>query len=367
MTIPKTLSEVKTNYKQLWVLVLLGCIVYACKKGSEAAPDLFPGFTRPANFPEPVYDFSRNPVTKDGFELGKRLFYEPRLSRNNTIACGSCHIQSASFTHHGHDVSHGIDDRLGTRNPQPIVNMAWQKEFFWDGGVFHLDLSPVNAITSPVEMDETVPNVLRKLREHPEYPALFKKAFGTDQITDEYFFKALSQFMVMAVSANSRYDQVMRRENGTAFTDAEQKGYVFFRENCGSCHQEPLFTDLSYRNNGLAPNRANDTGRDSVTLNPADRYKFKVPSLRNWQYTAPYMHDGRFLTLNRMLEHYRNGVTDSETLDPVFRQPGGTPGIPMTEEEKEHLTAFLQTLNDREFVTNPLLSEPELGGGMIVK
>lgn len=350
------------NMKKLCVLGILVGLVFACKKGSDVLPDVFAGFTKPANFPEPEYDFSRNPVTEAGFELGKRLFYEPRLSRNNTIACGSCHIQSASFTHHGHDVSHGIDDRLGTRNPMPIVNLAWQREFFWDGGVFDLDLSPVNAITSPVEMDETVPNVIRKLREHPDYPALFKKAFGTEEITDARLFKALSQFMLMAVSADTKYDKVMRNEEGAAFTEAEKKGYVFFKQRCATCHSEPLLTDRSYRNNGLQPNRVNDIGRDSVTLNPRDRYAFKVPSLRNWQYTAPYMHDGRFLTLNRVLEHYRSGIVDSETLDPIFRQPDGRIGIPMTDEEKENLMAFLQTLNDREFVTNPLFAEPEMGG-----
>src|SRR5690606_21237123 len=134
--------------KKLLVLGILVALVIACKKGNDVLPDVFAGFESPANFPEPEYDFSRNPVTEAGFELGRRLFYEPRFSRNNTIACGSCHIQSASFTHHVHDVSHGIDERLGTRNPMPIVNMAWQREFFWDGGVFDLDLAAINAITS---------------------------------------------------------------------------------------------------------------------------------------------------------------------------------------------------------------------------
>ncbi|WP_293916229.1 MULTISPECIES: cytochrome-c peroxidase [unclassified Sphingobacterium] len=351
--------------KKISVLLILSLLIWACKKGEDALPDLFPGFKKSAHFPDPVYDFSRNEISREGFELGKRLFYEPRLSRNNTIACGSCHIQSAAFTHHGHDVSHGIDDRLGTRNPMPIMNMAWQKEFFWDGGVFDLDLAAVNAITNPVEMDETVPNVLRKLRAHPEYPALFKKAFGSEEITDARFFKALSQFMLMAVSDQSKYDKVRRNEDGASFTASEQKGYLFFQKNCSTCHSEPLFTDRTYRNNGLAPNRSNDIGRDSVTLNPADKYKFKVPSLRNLAYTAPYMHDGRFLTLNRVIEHYRNGMVDSPTLDPVFRQKDGRLGIPMTEEEKEDLLAFLNTLNDRAFVTNPLLAGPEIGGFVV--
>ncbi|MGJ1285741.1 cytochrome-c peroxidase [Sphingobacterium spiritivorum] len=351
--------------KKISVLLVLTLLIWACKKGEDTLPDLFPGFMKSAHFPDPVYDFSRNEISSEGFELGKRLFYEPRLSRNNTIACGSCHIQSAAFTHHGHDVSHGIDDRLGTRNPMPIMNMAWQKEFFWDGGVFDLDLAAVNAITNPVEMDETVPNVLRKLRAHPEYPALFKRAFGSEEITDARFFKALSQFMLMAVSDQSKYDKVRRNEEGASFTASEQRGYLFFQKNCSTCHSEPLFTDRSYRNNGLEPNRSNDIGRDSVTLNPADKYKFKVPSLRNLAYTAPYMHDGRFLTLNRVIEHYRSGMVDSPTLDTVFRKQDGRLGIPMTEQEKEDLLAFLNTLNDRAFVTNSLLAEPETGGFLV--
>jgi cytochrome c peroxidase len=334
--------------------------VLAACHSDEEEPALFRGFVQPDGFPETTYDFSRNEVTQEGFELGKKLFFEPRLSRNNTIACGSCHIQTAAFTHHGHDVSHGIDDQLGIRNPMPIMNMAWSKEFFWDGGVFDLDFAAINAITSPVEMDENVPNVLRKLREHPEYPALFKKAFGTEEITDARFFKALSQYMLMAVSDNAEYDKIRRNEVGHSFTEAELAGYQFFQKNCASCHEEPLLTDKTFRNNGLAPNHVDDLGRFDVTLNEADRYKFKVPSLRNWQYTGPYMHDGRFLTLNRVIEHYRNGMVDSETLDPAFRNEDGTIGIKMTEEEKENLIAFLNTLNDRDFVSNPLLAEPAI-------
>ncbi|MCE7057431.1 cytochrome-c peroxidase [Algoriphagus sp. AGSA1] len=339
------------------VAVFLAVLIFSCSPGEEL-PERFSGFVQPQGFPEASYDFSRNEVTKEGFELGKRLFFEPRLSRNNTIACGSCHIQSAAFTHHGHDVSHGIDDLLGIRNPMPIMNLAWGEEFFWDGGVFDLDLAAVNAITSPVEMDENVPNVLKKLREHPEYPDLFKKAFGTAEITDARFFKALSQYMLLAVSDNSDYDKVRRNEAGAAFSPQQLAGYRVFAKNCASCHAEPLLTDQSYRNNGLAPNHINDQGRFEVTLNDADRYKFKVPSLRNWQYTGPYMHDGRFLTLNRVIEHYRTGMVDSETLDPVFRNADGSIGIAISDVEKDNLIEFLNILNDRDFVTDPLLAEP---------
>ncbi len=346
------------------ICILLFIGVFACHSGEEE-PELFQGFVQPEGFPEPDYDFSGNEITKDGFELGKKLFFEPRLSRNNTIACGSCHIQSAAFTHHGHDVSHGIDDQLGIRNPMPIMNMAWSKEFFWDGGVFNLDLAAINAITSPVEMDENVPNVLKKLRDHPEYPGLFKKVFGTEEITDVRFFKALSQYMLLAVSDNSDYDKVRRNESGAAFSAKQLSGYQVFLAKCASCHEEPLLTDKTYRNNGLTPNHIDDVGRYDVTLNEADKYKFKVPSLRNWQYTAPYMHDGRFLTLNRVIEHYRTGMVDSESLDPAFRNADGSIGIKMTDEEKNNLIEFLSTLNDRGFVTNPLLAEPVLNSSII--
>lgn len=351
--------------KKIWVFICILLFLWACKKDGVVS-EIFPGFVKPSNFPEPTYDFSRNQVTEDGFELGRRLFYEPRFSRNNTIACGSCHIQSAAFTHHSHDVSHGIDDRLGIRNPMPIMNLAWHSEFFWHGGVPHLDESPINAIQSEVEMDETVPNIIIKLREHPEYPELFRKAFGTTEITDARIFKALSQFMNMAVSSNSKYDKVMRKEAAAVFTEKELKGYQFFQKNCTSCHTEPLFTDLSYRNNGLQPNKVDDQGRYTATLNPDDKYRFKVPSLRNLEYTAPYMHDGRFLTLNRVLEHYRNGMIDSPTLDPIFRRADGSIGIPMTDEEKDNLLEFLKTLGDKDFLTNKWLSEPEISSGFVV-
>lgn len=330
----------------------------SCKKDSEELEETFVGFKQADYFPAPTYNMMRNPVTKAGFELGKKLFYDPRLSRDNSISCGSCHIQSAAFTHHGHDVSHGIDDRLGTRNALSIMNMAWGKQFFWDGGVFDLDLVPVNAITSHVEMDETVPNVVTKLRSYPEYPALFQKAFGTDQISDASFLKALSLFMLMVISDQSKYDQVQKGQ--AVFTEQELAGYQLFQAKCATCHTEPLFTDRSFRNNGLPPSVIKDKGRYNVTLNPDDEYKFLVPSIRNLTFTAPYMHDGRFLTLDRVLEHYRSGMVDSKTLDPIFRQADGSIGIPMNDIQKDQLLQFLKTLDDYEFISNPLLSESNI-------
>lgn len=311
-------------------------------------------FQQPENFPVPAYHFETNPVSKAGFELGRKLFYEPRLSRNNTISCGSCHIQSSAFTQHGHDVSHGIDDRLGSRNSPPIMNLAWNTTLMWDGGVFDLDLQPIVPITNHVEMDETVENVISKLQAHPDYPGLFKSAFGTTEITTARMMKSLSQFMVMCVSSESKYDSVQRGE-GRTFTAEEEAGYTLFKAKCATCHAEPLFTDQSFRNNGIAIGLNDDKGRFAVTLNESDKYKFKVPSLRNLDFTAPYMHDGRFYTLDAVLDHYSSNVQNTQNLDPILQN--GQLGIALTAEEKIKIKAFLKTLNDRVFISNKLLSE----------
>ncbi|MET3114921.1 cytochrome c peroxidase [Pedobacter sp. CG_S7] len=340
------------------VLALFGLFILACKKDSSIKEqiDTFLGFQKPGNFPEPDYNFANNPITQEGFELGRALFYEPRLSRDNTISCGSCHIQSAAFTQHGHDVSHGIDDRLGTRNSPPIMNLAWNKSFMWGGGIYDLDLQPIVPITTHEEMDENLKNVMNKLSKLPKYLELFKSAYGSENITTAKFMKALSQFMLMCVSSNAKYDKVMRKEGGAVFTAEEQEGYVLFKQKCASCHSEPLFTDGSFRNNGLGISPVNDKGLYTATLKETDLYTFKVPSLRNLQYTAPFMHDGRFLSLAAVLEHYNAEVQPTRNLDPLLNQEN-KPGITLPEVEKVKLAAFLSTLNDTEFIKNTLLSE----------
>nr|WP_199119067.1 cytochrome c peroxidase [Pedobacter sp. ASV28] len=340
-----------------YLLVIL-CFVFACKKSEviQEKIETFLGFQTPKNFPEPIYRIANNTVTKAGFELGRKLFYDPRLSRNNTISCGSCHIQSSAFTQHGHDVSHGIDDRLGTRNSPPIMNLAWNKAFMWGGGVYDLDLQPIVPITTHEEMDENLENVLNKLKAVPAYREKFKAAFGTEEITTAAFMKALSQFMIMCISSNSKYDKVMRKEGNISFSTTELEGYQLFKDKCGNCHTEPLFTDGEFRNNGLAPSPINDLGLYTATLVNGDKYKFKVPSLRNLKYTAPYMHDGRFLTLDAVFQHYTNEVQVLVNLDPLLNKNGNR-GISISNDEKTKLTAFLNTLNDEEFINNKLLAE----------
>ena len=338
------------KFKIIGLVFFLAAII-ACKKEITQA---FTGFSSPDYFPTPVYNFNNNPITEDGFVLGRKLFYDASLSANNTISCGFCHIQTSAFTQHGHSVSHGIFDSLGTRNTPPIMNLAWSPSLMWDGGIADLDLQPIAPITNHVEMGNTMDNVLKTLRNSPVYPQLFQKAFGTPEITTTRLLKALSQFMLMCVSNQSKYDSVIRHQ--ATFTETENAGYAIFKKNCSGCHKEPLFTDYSFRNNGLSPNNINDVGRYDITLQDNDRYKFKVPSLRNLYYTAPYMHDGRFLTLDGVLDFYTGQVTDAANLDPLLKQNGHL-GFSLSNTERQQLLAFLQTLNDKNFVENKMLSE----------
>lgn len=338
--------------RNLAILFAFLIFIAACKddKITETATPLpFEGFKKPAHFPEPAYNLASNPVTKEGFELGRKLFYDGILSRDGSISCGSCHIQYSAFTQHGHNVSHGIDDRLGTRNSPPTQNLAWSTSFFWDGGVFNLDLFSMSPIENPVEMDEKLPHVISKLNNHPLYPALFEKAFGSREVTGANLMKALSQFMLMLVSADSRYDKYMQGDT-SVLSATEKKGMQLFMANCNTCHTAPLFTDNKFHNNGLL--QTADKGRSIITLNPEDQYKFKTPSLRNAEKTTPYMHDGRFETLEEVLKHYHSGVRPSATLDPLL-----TNGIRLSTEEQEQVVAFLKTLTDSKFITDKRFSE----------
>lgn len=313
--------------------------------------------TLPSNFPPMAYNVSENPPTKYGFELGKKLFYDGKLSANGFISCGFCHEQRFSFTHHGHQFSHGIDDLQGTRNTPSIANMAFFQEFAWDGATNHLDLFPIIPITNEVEMGETMTSVLQKLQADEAYQKDFNAAFEEGGVSHTNFLKALAQFMVMMVSYNSKYDKYVRNEDGVSLTDQELQGLSIFQEKCASCHTTDLFSDGTFRNNGLPPNpNINDLGRAEVSGSPSDNYKFKVPSLRNVALTAPYMHDGRFGSLESVLNFYQNGVQDSPTLDPLLKN-GNALGISLNDDEKLALIAFLGTLTDDEFITDKRFAE----------
>lgn len=341
--------------KKYSIIFIFAMLVFACSKGLNEQQYI--DFPKPAFFPNPVYDFENNQLTNEGFQLGLKLFYDPMLSADNTISCASCHIQTSGFTHHGHEVSHGIYNRFGTRNAPAIANLAWSPTFMHDGGIFDLDLQPIAPITNPVEMDESVENVLIKIRNTPAYIPLFKKAFNDDTISTAHFLKALSQFMLMCVSDHAKYDSVKRGES--SFTAQEQKGYDIFLQHCNSCHTEPLFTDYSFKNNGVPINfRYHDKGRSLVTLNPADDYKFKVPSLRNLAFSPPFMHDGSINNLDEVFNHYVYLMEETPNIDPVFFRPGKNPGIDLSKDEQADLKVFLLTLNDYRFVTDKKFALP---------
>lgn len=309
-------------------------------------------FSVPHGWPQPVYTFQNNQLTQAGFELGRKLFYDTRLSADNTISCGTCHQQFAAFAHLDHTVSHGIHELLGTRNSPALFNIAWQPGFFWDGGVNNIENQPINPMQNPVEMDQPVSETITKLSADEQYRSMFNTVFGSDTINSQRIFRALAQFMAAMVSDNSKYDQYTRGE--ATLTEQELHGLTLVREKCEGCHKEPLFSDYSYRNNGLTVNTTyNDSGRAHITQDPADSHKFKVPSLRNVARSSPYMHDGRFSTLDAVLEHYRSGIYQWPNVDPLVKD-----GITMSDQDKADIIAFLNTLTDETFLHDPRFSEP---------
>jgi cytochrome c peroxidase len=310
-------------------------------------------FYIPKKWKNPTYDFTKNPLSNAKIELGKALFYDGILSKDSTISCATCHSQYTAFTHVDHDLSHGIEDRIGTRNSPALMNLAWQPIFMWDGAINHLDMQALAPISHPDEMGETMENVVKKLQNSPIYPAAFYTAFGDSTVTGERTLKAISQFLLTLVSANSKYDKVMRKE--AKFTEQQKSGYALFQKNCSSCHQEPLFTTHKFENNGLSIDTTlNDFGRIKITQNVADTRKFKVPTLRNLEFSYPYMHDGRFKKIAEVLNHYTKGIEESPTLAADLRQP-----ITLTANQKIDLTAFLLTLTDKEFLFNRAYSYPK--------
>ncbi|MEO6314867.1 MAG: cytochrome-c peroxidase [Chitinophagaceae bacterium] len=309
-------------------------------------------FVVPAGWPSPVYDFKKNPLTRQGFELGRKLFYDEKLSKDSTISCAGCHQQFGGFSTYDHNLSHGFNNSLTTRNAPALQNLAWQKEFMWDGGITHLDLQPLAPLTAINEMGETLANVVKKLNRDTAYKRMFTAAFGAPVITTQKMTMALSQFVLMLVSSNSKYDKVTRGE--AEFSLPEKLGYEIFQRKCRSCHATPLFTDLSYRNTGLqADSTLADYGRMKITGNKKDSLKFKVPSLRNVAITFPYGHDGRFFSLQNVYEHYRNKMQVTADTDSLLQQK-----IPLSNYETSQLTAFLRTLTDTSFLKNPAFAPP---------
>lgn len=335
------------NMKYFIFILFLTGLVWSCNKETDSRIDY--QFTKPDHFPPTTYNLAGNPISEKGFKLGKKLFNDPILSNDYSIACSNCHVKSVAFTDPQHRLSLGVNERQGTRNTPSIANMAFMKEFVWDGGIIHLDFVPPNAIENPNEMDLKLDHLITRLNKHHEYPALFRNVFkGIDSITTPYVLKALSQYQLLLISSNSKYDHYV--QGLEKLTLEESNGKKLFDEKCSVCHSGPLFTNQSYQNNGLDL-IFSDEGRARITETSKDMGKFKVPSLRNVSLTAPYMHDGRFADLGQVLDHYSEGVKRSSTLSPILIN-NDRMGIPLTKEEKGAIITFLKTLTDYEFIND---------------
>ncbi|MDA0746075.1 MAG: cytochrome-c peroxidase [bacterium] len=284
-------------------------------------------------------------MTLEGIELGKKLFFDPILSVDSTKACASCHNFQFAFTD-PNTFSKGVAG-FTRRNSMPLMNVAWMPALFWDGRAESLEAQALLPVEDKVEMGETWENVIEKLKRHPAYPDLFKQAFGDVPITSDLAVKAIAQFERTLISANAKWDRIQAGQ--ATFTPQEKQGFDIFsseKSECFHCHIPGMFTDNRFHNNGLQSTVA-DSGLAAVTENEFHLGQFKVPTLRNVEYTAPYMHDGRFQTLEDVIEFYDHSVQPSATLDPLMQNARK---LNLTQAEKEALIAFLKTLSDPGFL-----------------
>lgn len=369
----------------LLVIAVLGLLVVACKKEKDdpepPAPSIGTPYdlVLPGNLP-PMAIPPDNRLTVEGVALGRFLFYEERLSGDNTMSCSSCHAPAMAFTD-GLAVSTGIDGIAGTRSSMPLFNLGYSQFFFWDGRATSLEQQILEPVTNPIELHDTWPNAVSKLQNDAAYPALFNAAFGTQVITPTLVSKAIAQFLRTLVSGNSKYDKVVRGED--IFTNDEFQGRVLFEAeggpvgeqiflpgggfvvgqggaDCFHCHNPGagLFTDEQFHNNALDTDPFADAGRAAVTGDPFDAGKFKTPSLRNIMLTAPYMHDGRFATIDEVIDHYNDGGHPSSTVDPFMKFTDPETSLELTAQKRVQLKAFLNALTDMDFVNNPAFQDP---------
>ena len=302
----------------------------------------------PYGFPDMIIP-EDNPMTVEGIELGRKLFIDPILSGDGTQSCISCHLQSANFSD-TNQFSTGINGMHGNRNASTIINAGWNNSNFWDGRAITLEEQAFSPVVDPIEMNDTWSNVENKLNSNSEYIQLFKQAYNIDYIDSTHVVMAIAQFERTLISNNSKFDKYSRGEE--VFTKSELNGFAIFNSekgDCFHCHGTSLFTDNLFHNNGLDVEPFLDLGLGKITENTNDNGKFKTPTLRNIEVSAPYMHDGRFATLEKVIEHYDSGGHFSSTVDPLMKKLGV--GLNLTNQEKSDLIDFLKTLTDYDYIT----------------
>lgn len=355
--------------------ILLGAVMLwaGCKKDLPPVPpvvipqDDTPYVLDYGDMPEPdIADDNELTVAK--VQLGRMLFYETNLSLDGSMSCSSCHIQANGFSDPDR-FSLGVDQLPGKRQAMAVFNLAWNtNEFFWDGRAHLLRDQSLLPIQDPLEMKEELASVVAKLEVQQQYRDQFSRAFGSEEVTALKISLALEQFMNSIVSVNSKYDQFLAGE--VTLSASEERGReLFFAEynpffpavsgaDCQHCHSGKNFENDKYLNNGLDSEADwTDLGRYDVTGDPDDRAKFKVTSLRNIEVTAPYMHDGRFATLEEVVDHYNSGIKASSTLDITLENTRAT-GLMLTAQDKIDLIAFLKTFTDTELLTDPKYASP---------
>jgi len=350
----------------LSLLSLLVLVVSSCQKEEITLADdnLHPvKLTVPANFPTFTDDIE-NPLTAEGIELGRLLFYDTRLSGNNKLSCGSCHRQDMAFSDAVALNNIGVSGRELPRHSPALINLAWANNgLFWDGGSTNLESQAFGPLTNVDEMHQNLTELEHELKQIPAYVNKFKLVFNSE-IKSVHVVKALAQFQRTLISGNSKYDKYSRKEPGVLLTTEEFNGLMLVNAKCGNCHAGELFTDNGYHNNGIDNDFSNTAheglfqGRFRISFNPLDLGKFKTPTLRNVMLTAPYMHDGRFKSIDEVLEHYNSELRYSPTVDPLLFQNKNQLGIPISNNEKIAIKSFLNVLNDKDFISNKKFSNP---------
>jgi cytochrome c peroxidase len=362
--------------KSTYLLVIIGAVVLSgCRKDIKPMPQGTTPYV--FDYPEiidsylpPITESADNPTTEEGVELGRLLFFDKRLSKGETQSCGSCHFPANSFSDTS-AYSIGVDGIAGTRNAMPIINVGWMNDgLFWDGRATSIEGQAFGPVVSPVEMHETWPNAVAKLQADGQYPLLFERVFGSSTIDSVMVAKAIAQFERTLISGNSPFDKYLagNMAQGSSGWSADKEllayqGFILFMDetkgDCFHCHGDqfnPLWTDNIYHNNGLDASFT-DLGLGAITGDPIDNGKFKTPTLRNLLFTAPYMHDGRFETLNEVIMHYSFGLQNSPTIDPLMKS-ASSGGAQLNPQEQNALKWFLMSLSDSSFVTDPRFQDP---------
>lgn len=354
----------KTRNSVVLAMVMGVALLHGCRRDVDMVPA--PGYATPFQLQIPEWVTADGhlpylpdePMTVEGVELGRMLFYEKALSNDYSLSCGSCHLQANAFTD-PRPFSVGTDGSVGTRNAMAIVNMAWDNAFFWDGRSTSLEGQALLPVVDHAEMRNTWPVVVQRLEADDRYPARFAQVFGTSTIDSMLVVRAIAQFERTLLSFSSRFDRFEYGGDSLALTPQEIRGKeLFFREaHCGDCHMGPMLSDHSLRNNGLDLVHT-DLGLGGVTGNAAHNGRFKTPTLRNIAVTAPYMHDSRFATLEEVVDFYADDVQlDSPFLDNhMFPWMSGQ--VVLSEQDRSDLVAFMRSLTDHAFLTDPAFADP---------